>query len=133
MAVIKSKSKPPTKRSLGVILESIGSDVKQVLEGHSVLDKKIEDLGHETRRELKFVNFSLKTLSDGQKDLSTKLVRLEEKYDGNFEQVINYLSKIDEEIQNLKKILTQKADVERLVQLEKRVAQIELVVKKWQK
>jgi chromosome segregation ATPase len=46
-------------------------------------------------------------------------------------QILEYLKRIDNEIQDLKKKLDKKADLDRLALLEKRVAQVELVVKKY--
>ncbi len=38
---------PAVEGRFGVILENIDSNVKQVLEGHAVLDKKIDDFRQE--------------------------------------------------------------------------------------
>ncbi len=122
-----------TEHNLEAILENIDSNVEQVLEGHSSLSKTIEDFKHKTGQELQFVNFGLKTLSGGQKDLTTKMDRLEDKYDKNFEHALIYLSRIDDEVQSLKNVFFQKADVERLGRVEKEVAQIKLAIQKWQK
>ena len=127
----KTKNLSTSKRGLGVILESMDSKFDQLLESHSALDKKIEDLKHDTNEKFGFVTFSLNLLSKGQKDILVRFDRLEDKYDKNFNQILEYLSRIDEEIQDLKKRLDRKADLERLLAVEKRVGQIELVVKKY--
>ena len=107
--MIKKKNSPGTKeRHLGVILEDMHSQLKLVLEGHTALDVKIEVLGRELKSEIH-------NLTLGQKD------------------ILDYLSRIDDEIQELKKILFQKADLERLQKLETSVTQIELAVKRWSK
>lgn len=93
---------------LEVILESIDSKVEQVLEGHAVLDTKLEKFHHELKSEIH-------DLKLGQKD------------------ILAYLSRIDEEIQEIKQVLRQKADLERLERLEKEVAVIKLAMQKWQK
>ncbi|MDP1719084.1 MAG: hypothetical protein Q8L24_01525 [bacterium] len=129
----KKSDKKVTSRNLGVILENIDSKVEQVLEGHSSLDKKIEDFRHETKSEVGFLRFSQDLLLKNVKDINIKMDRLEDKNDKSFKQILDYLSQIDKEIQDLKSRLVNKADVERLVRLEQKVVQIELVVKKWQK
>ncbi len=109
---------------MGVILESIDSKVEQVLEGHVALDKKfdkkIDDFRYEMRDEIKLLKLGQRLLTNKMEDLSI-----------GSKQVLEYLKRIDEELQDLKKVLYQKADVERLQKLEQRVAQVELVVKKW--
>lgn len=101
-------AKSATKRSLGVILEDIDSKFDLILEGHTALDKKI-DVFHD-----EFLDF-------------TKETRL------NFNAIKDYLSRIDDEIQEMKKILSRKADLERLERLEQKVAKMELVIQKWRK
>jgi len=49
----------------------------------------------------------------------------------NFKVIREYLSHIDDEIQDLKRSLSKKADLKRLEQLEQRIARVELVVKKY--
>lgn len=140
MAISKGKTKSPTKRSLGVILESIGSDVKQVLEGHSALDtkfdKKIDEFRHEMRSEIGLLRVGHQALTSRAKDIEIKI----DIVDGNIrdlqsgsKQILEYLSRMDDEIKDLKSRLDKKADRERLVGLEKRIARVELVVKKYYK
>ena len=96
-----------------MILEDINSKFDLVLEGHAVLDTKFETL----RNELKITQNEL-----GKFVKETRL---------NFESIKEYLSRIDEEIQDIKKILSEKADLQRLERLEHEVAQIKLVLQQW--
>lgn len=126
------------ERHFGVVLEHIDSKFNQVLEGHAVLGKELKDFRRETRADIGSLEFGQKTLISeiGDMkveigDINVKIDRLEDKYDKNFDQILEYLSRIDEEIQDLKKVLSRKADLERLQALERRVAQVELVLKKY--
>jgi len=44
---VRKNDLPAVEGRFGVILENIDSNVKQVLEGHAVLDKKIDDFRQE--------------------------------------------------------------------------------------
>lgn len=128
------------KNEFGVILEDINSKFEQVLEGHAALDKKfdkkIDEFRHEMRSDVKLLQIGHRALTDRLRDVEVKI----DVMDGNVrdlqsssKQILEYLSRIDEEIKNLKTRLDKKADLERILHLEKRVAQIELVVKKYYK
>jgi chromosome segregation ATPase len=185
------------KRRFGVILESIGSSLHRVLEGHAALGKEIKDFKEETREKFGLLKIGLDVLKEDvavlkedvsvlkedvavlkedvavlkedvsvlkedvavlkedvsvlkedvavlKKDVSVLkedvavlkedvLVLKGDTTDlkSSSKQIFEYLKRIDNEIQDLKKKLDQKADLERLALLEKRVAQIELVVKKY--
>ena len=112
------------------LFETMEKHFRLVLEGHATLDKELKDFRHEMRNEISSLKLGQRVMSDNVKDLAVKVDRLEDKYDKNFEVIMQYLSRIDAEIQDLKKRLTGKAEVERLERLEERVAHIELVVKK---
>lgn len=126
-----TKNLSAKERHFGVVLEHIDSKFNQVLEGHTALGKELRDFRHETRADIGFLKFGQKTLVSEIGDIKVKFDRLEDKYDKNFDQIFEYLSRIDEEIQNLKKVLSRKADLERLQALEQRVAQVELALKKY--
>ncbi len=63
--------------------------------------------------------------------LEGRMEGLEDKYDKNFKVIREYLGHIDEEIQDLKKRLVAKTDLERLERLEQRLVQVELVIKRF--
>lgn len=159
---IKTKKLSAPESRFGVILESIDSKFKQVLEGHSTLDKKIDKLSDRTDEGFKLFKTGLDGLTGrvdgltgrvdgltGRVDgLTSKVNGLTSKADGltskadglihdvndlknSSKQILEYLKRIDNEIQGLKKVLSRKADLERLVRLEQRVAAVELVVKKF--
>jgi septation ring formation regulator EzrA len=121
---IDKKDTPVSERRFGVILEDIGDKFQQVLGSHAALDKKFDKQITEFRQDFsefqKDSDFKYKVLSDDLKDIKHGIKDVQE-----------YLLRIDDEIQDLKKVLYKKADLERLFDLEKRVAQAELVIKKW--
>lgn len=114
----KVNKKPKTTKSqFGVILEDINSKINLIVEGHQLLDGRLEK-------------------NEGKFD------RFEEKFDGfeidtknNFKTALEYLMRIDEEIisikseiSELKTLLSKKVDLERLVNLETRVQKLELLL-----
>ena len=136
-----SKTEGVSRRT-NVILEDIDSKFQQVLEGHGALDKKIDglhdefnDFKTETRIHFKALtermgNFEEKTDANFGA-ITGRIGNFEEKTDANFKVIREYLSHIDDEIQDLKRSLSKKADLKRLEQLEQRIARVELVVKKY--
>lgn len=107
----KVNKKPKTTESqFGVILEDINSKFNLIVEGHQSLDNRMSNL------ENKFDDFKDETKN-------------------NFKTVLGYLIKIDEEIvsikseiSELKKSLSNKADLERIANLEVRVQKLELLL-----
>lgn len=130
------------EKYFGVILEDVNSKFDQVLEGNGAIHKEFKDFRSEFNEFRNETNFKFGVLTGEVKEtsskvsnLESKVSNLESKYDKNFDQILKYLSQIDEEIRDLKKILYQKADLERLERVEQEVAQIKLIVKKhfpWQ-
>ena len=117
-----------------VLLESIDKKFQLVLEGHEGLDKKIDDFRHETRSELKFIRFAQDVLKNEMGDFRTDIGILRTDVSdlkSSMNQIMEYLKRIDDEIQDLKRRLVGKADLERLGHLEQRVASVELAVKKF--
>ena len=111
-------------RETNVILEDIEKKFELVLEGHDALHTKIDEFRHETRAELGFIKFANNIANNNIKDLTAKA-------DQNFKVIREYLSSIDDEIQDLAKRLGRKADVEKLEQLRGEMAEIKLAVKKF--
>lgn len=106
---VNKKSKT-TKSQFGVILEDINSKLNLIVEGHQSLDNRLGSL-------------------------ENKFDKFEDETGNNFKNVLGYLMKIDEEIvsikseiSELKKILSNKADLERIVNLETRVQKLELLL-----
>lgn len=118
-------------RKKDVLLESMEKHFRLVLEGHAALDKELKDFRGDFREFQSETRFNFKTLTSVLDDTRGKLHAFEAKTDANFKAIREYLSRIDDEIQDLKRRLTGKAEVERLQRLEERVAHIELVVKKY--
>jgi DNA repair ATPase RecN len=133
MNMKKSKSVTTSlkERHFGVLLEDLHKKFDLSLEGNEATRKELKDFRHEVRADIGFLKFGQKVLTQEIGDIKSKLSLLEDKYDKNFDQILKYLSVIDNEIQDLKTKLSKKADVERLENLEKRVAQMELVVQKY--
>ena len=126
---IKTKKKAEiTPNQFGVILEDVNSKFDLLMEGFSGLSGQVEDL------DKKFNNLDTKF-----DKLDTKVDKLDAKVDSNhietnnnFKAVFEYLSKIDDEIQSmkleiegLKNELSRKADLDKLLQLEKRIIILE--------
>lgn len=122
--VKKKSSKPLRKLDLGVLLEAMDKKFDLVLEGHDALGKELKDFRHEMRIDVGFLKFSQRVLGTELKDLTVKV-------DRNFDAIMKYLSRVDDEIQELKKIFEGRPDLKRVLALEQRVAQLELVVKKF--
>jgi len=111
---IKTRKSAPislTDNQFGVILEDINRKFDVLVEGHSALNQKID--GVEER-------------------LSSEMNDLRKSTENNFQSAFQYLSRIDDELLSikaeiieLKKTLTKKADIEKVTELEKRVAKIE--------
>jgi|SRR3972149_11692327 len=104
---IKKISGPITENQFGVVLEKMNSNIELVLEGHVALDKKIDDFKEE-------------------------MMEFKHDTESNFKTVFKYLSNIDDELKSIKfdiadikKTLSQKADLERVARLEDRVAILE--------
>ena len=117
-----------------VLLEDLDKKFDLILEGHKALDvkfdkktdhlgQKLDEFRYETRTEASFLKLGQSVLTNQVKDLSLKSEK-------NFVVIREYLGRIDDEIQDLKKRLISKADLERLERLEQKLVQIELVVKK---
>ncbi len=123
----KEKKKVQSKHGETVLLERMDKKIDHVLEGHAVLDKKIESFNSNLNKKIDDFRFEMKTEF---KALSTKVEGMEDKYDKNFAVVLKYLSRIDDEVQYLKRMLFNKADLDRVIALEKRVTEIQLIVEK---
>ena len=119
-----------SERRFGVLLEAIDKNVKLAIEGHTVLDKKIEDFRHEMRKEVSFLRLTQDLTHNQLKDLVVRIDRIEDKYDNNFEGIMKYLSRIEDEIQHFKKAVAGKADIGQIVILEKEIAEVRLAVQR---
>ena len=95
------------KKDIGLIAEGHGDLVRKIDENHRELNKKIDSLSHEVNRRF-----------DG--------------IDANLKVALEYLFRIDEEIQDIKKEITElkdaikgKAEKEKVLQMEKRLEMLE--------
>lgn len=122
-------------RHRDVLLENIEKHFRLILEGHTGLDKKIEAAEEHLGKRIDEFRYEVRTemgfLKLGQSVASNQLKDLQVKTDQNFKIIREYLSRIDDEIQDLKKVFHGKPEMKRLMQLEERMAQVELVVKKY--
>lgn len=106
---------------IGVILEDINSKFDVIKEGHSVLSEQIKKLDKKVdRNHQEFVEFG--------EEINGKVDSIETETKSNFQTVFDLLSNIDDDIKDIKseiveirKILTNKADLDRVDALEKRV------------
>lgn len=124
---LKTKKSLVTARGFGIILEDINKTVHQVLKGHEALDLKFDEL----KEDIGILKVGHKALAERVDEVAERVESMDRRFTKNFEVIMEYLSRIDEEIQELKKVLFRKADIERLEVLEKRVVHVELVVKKF--
>ncbi len=124
-----TKTAPDSSRA-NVLLEQIDKKFELVLEGHVVLDKKIDDLANNSGEFRTETRLNFKTLTQDLADLDGRLVIFATRTENNFKVIREYLVRIDDAIQDLTNRLGRKADLEELAELKQRVAQVELVVKK---
>ena len=110
----KEKSTSVIERQFGVILEDINGKFDQVLEGHVALDKELKDFRHE-------MHGFQREMYAFRDDTASSLKTLH-----------RYLSAIDEELKYIlseladsKIKLAQKAEIDRVVSLEKRIDVLE--------
>ena len=108
-----------SKDYLIVLLESMDSKLKGLVEGHSYLNEKIDNL---------------------DKNLNEKIDNLDKETKSNFQTVFNLLSNIDDDIKDIKseivdikselvgikKTLVNKADLNKVADLEKRIKIVEM-------
>lgn len=126
-SVSENKDTSEAERHFGIVLEDINKTVHQVLDGHAALDKKVDNFYGEFSEFRNETNFKFETITSELSGVKSELRDLK----SGSKQILEYLSKIDDEIGDLKRMLIRKADLERLEHLEQRVAQVELVVKKY--
>ncbi len=118
---------PKKERYFGIILEDINGKIKQIFEGQDAIKKELKS-------EISGVKSELKSEISGVK---SELNEFKKETRSNFQTVFKYLSRIDDELQTIKKEISelksrliQKADLERLLNLEKRVKDIETTLAK---
>ncbi len=118
---VRRPAKAASENQFGVILEDINSKLGLVVEGHVALDKKIDDFKEEFVEFKRDTESNFKTIFEFQKDTES-----------NFKTVLQHLLNIDKELEfikseisEIKKTLTQKADLNRVAILEERVARLE--------
>lgn len=123
MAKEKKESKNQKGNYTNLLLERMEKKIDHVLEGHAVLEKEIKDFRHEMRGEMNEFRFEIRTELKFLKSASHSL-------EETSKVIKEYLKHIDDEIQFLKKAFTQKADLDRVIALEKRVTEIQMAVEK---
>ena len=126
-AVKKTKTKKTKKKieitpsQFGTVIEDVNSKFDFLVEGFSGLKGQIENLDKKIDgNHQEFLEFR------------DEMIGFRKETDDNFKAVFEYLSKIDDEIQsvkleieNLKSELSRKSDLDKLLQLEKRVIVLE--------
>lgn len=140
--IIKTKKHPTkvTNAQFGIILEDIQDKFSLVIEGHTVLDKKIDHFKKDTDEKFgivfDFVKYQ-KEFNAEVKDFMSETREFQEETKANFKGIFDYLIRIDEELQSirseikeLRAVLDKKADKERLEKVEKRVAYLETIIEK---
>jgi chromosome segregation ATPase len=122
------KTKKIKKDHLGVLLENMDSKIDLILESHSALNKRIGDNHEEFREFCEENNHKFKIIIG-------KFSEMDRRFDGidaNLKVALEYLFRIDEEIQDIKKEITElkdaikgKAEKEKVLQMEKRLEMLE--------
>ncbi len=102
----------------GVILEDIGSKLDLVLEGHSVLDRKIDNLREDMDARFEQVDARFEQID----------VRFEQ-VDARFEQIDVRFEQVFDELHVIRNDLKEKVGRDEFVLLEKRVSALEKVKK----
>jgi predicted nucleic acid-binding Zn-ribbon protein len=112
-----------TQNHSGVLLEEMNSKIDIILEGHTGLNKKIDTKIDGLREEMnsKFDNL--------HGEMNSRF----DEVNSNFKTVFGYLSKIDDELQDIKSELAQiksklskKSDLDYVKKLEQRMNKIEM-------
>lgn len=97
-------------RAFGVILEDLDAKMDRVVEGHAALGKGLDDFRREMRIEVGELKFGQNVLRKEVGNLNNKSGELRAFAEREFKVIREYLSRIDDEIQDLKKRLVNKAD-----------------------
>ena len=135
--IIKKNSKKAknklTPNHSGVLLEEMNSNMKLILEHHTGLDKKIEGLDKKIDTKIDGLQGEMNLKFDGLRgEMNSKFNEV----NSNFKTVFEYLSKIDDELQDIqiiksdiketKQELSNKSDLEYVKKLEQRMNKIEM-------
>jgi len=145
--IIKKKvASKKTENQMMVLLEDIRDQVKIVAEGHVGLDKKIDSVHNELKNEIqsfkhdtesnfKVVFKHINEMEDFKHEMDGfkhEMGAFKHDTESNFKTVFQHFSNIEDElkiikmeISELKTMLFKKADLERLVVLEQKVATLE--------
>ncbi|MBI3589723.1 MAG: hypothetical protein HY093_04930 [Candidatus Liptonbacteria bacterium] len=139
----KNRDTDQQSRQFGVILEDMDGKLDTLLEGQqglAVRTDKIEVGFEEFEGKFDGLESKFGGLAGKFDGLEGKFDSFQEETRSNFRSVFDYLSRIDDElkfirreIEDLRKTLTAKADLERLETLERRVQKIEEVLVKSRK
>ena len=135
--VIKKNSKKAKKKLTpnhsGVLLEEMNSNMKLILEDHTGLDKKIEGLDKKIDTKIDGLQGEMNLKFDGLRgEMNSKFNEV----NSNFKTVFEYLSKIDDELQDIQIIKSDiketkqehsnKSDLEYVKKMEQRMNKIEM-------
>jgi septation ring formation regulator EzrA len=139
----KSKKElPQTERHFGVILEDIDSKLDLVVEGHQVLDKKIEDFRGEVNEKFKEVDYKFEVVFEKFDEVDKKFDEVDKKFDEvdkrfdevdkRFDEVDKRFDEVDKrfdevagELRVIRHELKEKVGRDEFILLEKRVAALE--------
>lgn len=135
---IQKTKKTYSEDYVGAILEEIRGDFKAFGEQQQFLvegQKRLEqDLGDLAKRVDK-IDLRLGGMDSRFDSMDSKLARFEEKTDKNFKVVFEYMSGIDDEIismkseiKELKAIFKGKPELQRVLEMEKRLVKVEKLV-----
>jgi septation ring formation regulator EzrA len=132
----KSKKElPQTERHFGVVLEDIDSKLDLVVEGHQVLDKKIEDFRGEVNEKFKEVDYKFEIVFEKFDEVDKKFDEVDKRFDEvdkRFDEVDKRFDEVDKrfdevagELRVIRHELKEKVGRDEFILLEKRVAALE--------
>ncbi|MEK7146815.1 MAG: hypothetical protein AAB772_01005 [Patescibacteria group bacterium] len=109
------------ERGFGVILEDIDSKLDLVVEGHQVLDKKIDGVDAKVDNLQKEMNYKFDVVFEKFGEIDQRF----EQVDQRFEQIDQQFSEVKDELHLIRNDLKEKVSRDEFVLLEKRVAILE--------
>ena len=123
-----TKTQSRKKDLFTIVLESIRSDFKVFGEKLEGLEKKIDKRFKQVDKKLEQVDRRLEQVDRRLEQVDKRFEQVDKRFDSvqsNFKTVFGYLSKIDDEIQAIKKALANKTETKTTLILEKRVSKLE--------
>jgi len=134
----KGYDKKKINDQFGVLVAYLDDQFDVVIEGQQGLAKQIDNVDNRLEDHVKESDFKFRVLGDSLNDFKKETRGFQKETRNNFKIVLGYLSRLDDEIQfikadvkDIKKELKRKADLERVLKLEVRLAGVEKDLKRY--